>query len=249
MAIKSSIFILMMTSLFLSGISQPDSSIYKVRKLKRAVKIDGKWNKGQWRRSESIELTNYLGQLPKFRPTVKAKMMYDDKNLYVIFRVEDRYVRSVIEEFNGPVSTDACVEIFFAPDTSHPERYFNLEINAGGTPLMAYHTFQQKEYQKVSVEDLAKIEIFHSLSRVVDPEILTPIRWTIEVKLPISLIEKYGFISQPKTGVTWRANFYKIASKTSNPHAITWSLVDNLKPAYLGRFHQPQYFGKLKFVN
>ena len=207
--------------------------------------IDGNWYKPQWRSVKAIELTNYMLQIPQFRPVVHAKMMYDEENLYIIFLVNDCYVRSVIEEYNGPVSSDACVEFFFSPDTSLPERYFNLEINAGGTPLMAYHVFHQKEYQKVPIDDLKKVEIAHSLPNKVDPEIVTPVTWTVEYKLPLSLLEKFSAVTHPKPGVSWRANFYKIASKTSNPHYITWSFVENLEPNF---FHQPQFFGQIKFA-
>lgn len=233
----------MMISSFLWGTSVKNNSTYTVTRLKKAMKIDGNWNKAQWRFVKAIELTNYMGQIPSFRPTVHVKMMYDEDNLYVIFQVNDCYVRSIIEEYNGPVSTDACVEFFFSPDTSLPERYFNLEINAGGTPLMAYHIFQQKEYQKLSIEDLKKIEIAHSLPKKVDPEIAIPIIWTIEYKLPLSVLEKFSSVSHPNAGVTWRANFYKTASKSSNPHWITWSFVDNIIP----QFHLPQFFGTLRF--
>ena len=80
-----------------------------------------------------------MGEIPKFYPVVRAKMMYDRDNLYVIFRVEDRYVRCVTREFNGPVWDDSCVELFFSPDSGAPSKYFNLEINCGGTPLMYYN--------------------------------------------------------------------------------------------------------------
>jgi hypothetical protein len=239
------LLVVMMIFLFLSGTSQKNNSSYSVKRLKKNMKIDGNWNKSQWRRAKTIELTNYMLPEPAFRPVVRAKMMYDDDNLYVIFRVNDRYVRSVIEEYNGPVSTDACVEFFFSPDTSLRERYFNLEINAGGTPLMAYHIFHQKEYQKFSIEDLKKIEIAHSLPNKVDPEIVSPIIWTVEYKLPLSVLEKFSSVIHPKPGVTWRANFYNTASKGSNPHHITWSFVENLET---NSFHQPQFFGQIKFT-
>jgi hypothetical protein len=246
MKMKPTIFLLVVIMIFsfLSGTAQQNSSAYSVKKLKKMMKIDGDWNKPQWRSVKPIELTNYMGQIPSFRPTVHAKMMYDEDNVYVIFLVNDCFVRSIIEEYNGPVSTEACVEFFFSPDTSLAERYFNLEINAGGTPLMSYHNFQNKEYQAFSVEDLKKIEIAHSLPKKVDPEIVTPIDWTVEFKLPLSVLEKFSSVLRPKPGVTWRANFYKTASKSSNPHYITWSLVENLVP----NFHLPQFFGQLKFV-
>ena len=224
--------------------SQKNSPMYSVKMLKKPMKIDGNWNKAQWLPVKPIELTNYMGKIPPFRPIVHAKMMYDEDNLYVIFQVNDRYVRSVIEEYNGPVSTEACVEFFFSPDIKFPDRYFNLEINAGGTPLMGYHNFPQKESQMLSIEDLQKIEIAHSLPRKVDPEIDTPVTWTVEYRLPLSVLEKFSAISRPKPGVIWRANFYKTASESSNPHYITWSFVDNVIP----NFHLPRFFGQIKFA-
>lgn len=217
--------------------------IYKVSELSKAMKIDGDWNKVQWRSVKALYLSHYMGQIPSFRPNVYVKMMYDQENLYLIFKVKDRFVSSIIEEYNGPVSTDACVEFFFSPDINLPEQYFNVEINAGGTPLMAYHIDGKKEYHKFSVEDLERIEISHSLPGKVDPEIITPITWTIEFKLPFSILKKYGSVMHPKDGSIWNANFYKTASTGSNPHYITWSRVDNLKPD----FHLPQFFGKLQF--
>ncbi|HLA57334.1 MAG TPA: carbohydrate-binding family 9-like protein [Puia sp.] len=241
---KSAVLLgVMIFFLFFSGTSQKNRLTYSVKRSAKIVKIDGNWNKAQWQSVKAVELTNYMGQIPAFRPVVHAKMMYDQENLYVIFQVNDRYVHSIIEEYNGPVSSDACVEFFFSPDTSYPERYFNLEINAGGTPLMAYHIFKQKEYQKFSAEDFKKIEIAHSLPKKVDPEIATPVVWTVEYKLPFAVLEKYGVVSHPKPGVVWRANFYKTASKSSNPHYMTWSFVGNPEP----NFHLPQFFGQLIF--
>lgn len=216
---------------------------YAVKKLKRSITIDGNWDKPQWKSVKAIHLSNYMGQIPSFRPNVYVKMMYDKDNLYLIFKVKDRFVRSIVDEYNGPVSTDACVEFFFSPDISFPERYFNLEINAGGIPLMSYHVYGQKEYQKFSIEDLKKIEIAHSLPGKVDTEIVSPITWTIEYKLPVSILKKYGSVAYPEAGKIWKANFYKTASKGSNPHYITWSKVDNEKP----NFHLPQFFGEIKF--
>jgi hypothetical protein len=217
--------------------------VYTIAKLKKPMKIDGNWDKPQWRSVKPVELTNYIRENPAFRPTAEAKMMYDKQNIYVIFRVKDRYVRSVVEEYNGPVSSDACVEFFFSPDISLPAGYFNLETNAGGTILMAYHIFQQKEYKRFSIEDLKQIEIAHSLPKKVDPEITEPVTWTLEYRVPIDLLKKFANVVDPKPGVTWKANFYKTASKTSNPHHLTWSFIDDVKP----QFHLPQFFGTLRF--
>ena len=108
---------------------------------------------------------------------------------------------------------------------------------------MAYHIFKQKEYNRFTVEELKQIEIAHSLPRKLDQEITEPVTWTLEFELPISLLRKYSNIAEPKPGVTWKANFYKTSSRSTNPHWITWSYVDNPVP----QFHLPQFFGTIKF--
>jgi len=219
------------------------TSVYQVSRLKKAMKIDGNWNKSQWKRVQTIDISNFMGKIPEFRPDAKAKMMYDDDYLYLIFRVQDRFVRCITNEINGPVWEDACVEFFFSPDAGFPLLYFNLEINCGGTPLMRYNLIPRKEFKLLEVDDIKKIEISHLLPEIIDPEIVEPVTWTIEYKIPISLLEKYSGVTPPKPGVTWKANFYKVAENSSNPHYMTWSVVDNPVPD----FHLPQFFGILKF--
>jgi hypothetical protein len=226
-----------------SSFSMKQESVYNVSRLKKPMKIDGNWDKPQWQKAQVIDIVNYMGTIPGFRPVVKAKMMYDDENIFVIFQVQDQYVRCLTKDYNGPVWKDSCCEFFFSADSGFPERYFNLEMNCGGTPLMHYNLIPRKESKTLDIEDIKKIEIAHSLPQIIDPEMSSPVTWTLEYRIPLAMLEKYGGVTRPKKGVEWRANFYKIAENNSNPHYITWSVVENSKP----NFHMPQFFGKLKF--
>jgi hypothetical protein len=225
-------------------VQKKDVAHYIVRKLKsRKFAIDANWDKPQWQKIEPVTLDYHMGTEPKFVPKVQAKLMYDQENIYGIFQVEDRYVRSIVREYNGSVSTDSCVEFFFAPDSDLPLSYFNLEINAGGTPLIFYVAKPWDKFTKLEKEDIEQIEIAHSLPEVVDPEITEPTTWYIEYRIPLSMLEKHSKVSPPKKGTVWKANFYKTGSKTSSPNFLTWSFVDHPKP----NFHLPQFFGTLEF--
>jgi hypothetical protein len=227
----------------LKGPGDNKSSVYNVARLKKPMKIDGNWDKPQWKKVEAADIANYMGAIPGFRPGAQAKLLYDDDNLYVIFQVKDRYVRCLTKEFNGPVWKDSAVEFFFAPDSAFKGKYFNLETNCGGTPLMHYNTVPRKESKKVENEDLQKIELAHSLPQIIDPEMSDPVTWTLEYRIPFAMLEKFSNVTRPGKGVEWRANLYKIAENSSNPHYITWSVVENDKP----NFHMPRFFGILKF--
>ena len=220
------------------------ASVYEVARSKGNMVIDGNWDKPEWKSVSKLELTHFMGPVPAFKPFVLAKMTYDHENLYVIFKVDDRFVRCVTNRPNGPVWEDSCVEFFFSPDSDHPEKYFNLEINCGGTPLMHYNLVPRKKIIEVGSVDISQLQIAHSLPDLVDPEISESVTWTIEYKIPVRILKNYSPVTIPEAGVKWKANFYKCAEKNSNPHFMTWAAVQNEKPD----FHLPQFFGNLIFM-
>lgn len=241
---KNLIFSGILFSSLLNSISTVyGQSEYKVLRLKEPIKIDGSWDKKEWKRAKAVKITLYMGDIPKFTPQTEAKLLYDDNNIYVIFKVKDRYVKSTVTEYNGHVSGDSCVEFFFAPDNNNPLHYFNLEVNAGGTPLIFHVTKPWTESTKLESSSIDQIEIAHSLPKVIDPEISDPVTWTIECRIPLSILKQYSAITLPKPGTVWKANFYKTGSETSNPHWLTWSYVNHPTP----NFHLPEYFGKIVF--
>lgn len=216
---------------------------YQVKGTKEKIVIDGKWDKPAWKKVKPVKIENRMGDEPRFRPVTEAKMLYDANNVYVIFRVQDKFVKSIVTKYNGHVSGDACVEFFFSPNSAEPEHYFNLEVNAGGTPLIFFITKPWSGVTKLSDTLISQIEIAHSLPAVVNPEITEEVTWTIEYRIPLAMLKQFTNVTMPKAGVTWRANFYKTGSDTSNPHYYTWSPVSNPKP----NFHLPAYFGTLTF--
>ncbi|GEO23220.1 hypothetical protein CQA01_37540 [Cyclobacterium qasimii] len=224
--------------------SKPSTSGYIVKSVDKPISIDGNWDKPEWQEVEAASIALHMGPEPeKFIPKTQVKLRYDKDNIYGIFKVEDKYVRCVVQEVNGNVSSDSCVEFFFAPDTNSPLEYFNLEINCSGVPLFHYVTVPRKEFKKLKPEEIEQVEIAHTMPDKVDPEITEPVTWFIEFRVPLALLKEYREITTPAPGVTWKANFYKVAAKSSNPHYFTWNEVINPHPD----FHLPKYFGKITF--
>lgn len=229
-----------------AGISPtpPEPRQYRVHRLPEAMTIDGRWDKPQWRDVEPLDIGHYMGEEPDHRPRTQAKALYDDTYMYVIFRVEDQYVRAVAQEAHGPVWKDSCVEFFFTPGENVSQGYFNLEVNCGGTALFHFQKVPRKNARQMDLADMRQIEIAHSMPRIVDPEITKPTVWTLEYRIPFAILEKHCRVNRPGPGVVWRANFYKCGDDTSHPHWLTWSVVDNPEPD----FHLPQFFGILEFM-
>jgi hypothetical protein len=217
--------------------------IYKVYHSTEFVSLENSgWDSGCWKDIAPLELTYYMGEKPLHIPKTQAKLIYDSKALYVIFRVEDNYVRAVAQH-QGNVSRDSCVEFFFTPGSYFENTYFNLETNCGGTMLFHHNLIPKENPTLIAEEDCRSIEIYHSLPKMIETEIQVPTLWTVSYRLPYNILEKYSNVKKPGKGVFWRANFYKCADRTSHPHWLTWSPVDNPTPD----FHLPKYFGILEF--
>jgi hypothetical protein len=217
--------------------------IAAVKRVASPPKAGADWGETPWQGISPLLIGNHMGEKPDHFPKTEVKIAYDDLAIYLIFRVEDRYVRSIASRHQDPVCGDSCVEFFFTPGSDVSKGYFNLEMNCGGILLFHFNSGIRTGTIEIPGIDCEKIVKAHSLPRITDPEIQEPVTWTVEYSIPIALLRRYCEVSMPKPHALWRANFFKCADNTSHPHWLTWSPVDCPKP----NFHLPQSFGVLEF--
>lgn len=218
---------------------------YAVRLATAAPPLQAEWTDPVWQRAETLRVQHFRPEGSDHRPDTSARVLYDAKGLSGIFRVEDRYVRCVRTAYHEPVWKDSCVEFFAQPK---PERgYFNFEFNCGGAFLCSYITNAErtpegfKEYVKVPANIGQTIQVKSSLPQRVEPEITTPVVWTLSFRIPLALFEHYLGALGGLPGQVWRGNFFKCAEEVSHPHWASWSPVDEFN------FHRPNCFGSLRF--
>ena len=196
-------------------------------------------------KAEQGLIRNIRPESSDHHPSVKFALLHDSENLYLHYTVDDSYVRIIHKGFQVPVYKDSCVEFFVKPKKDCG--YFNFELNAGGSMLVTYIEDHHrtagvlKKATPLPPEIGAKIEITHSLPHTVEPEITTPITWTLSLKIPFVVMEHYTGNISCSEGATWRGNFYKCGDETSHPHWLSWSPVKELN------FHAPDDFGRLCF--
>jgi hypothetical protein len=216
---------------------------YEVARARERIVPDACWEKQAWNQVPSLVLSHWMAELPAHRPATYAKLLYDDTFLYVIFRVEDTYVRCAVTDYQGPVCTDSCVEFFFTPGTNLADGYFNLETNCGGTLLFMHQLARDESCIALDAEFGRALAVAHTMPRRVDPEIAKPTTWCVEYKSPFAGLSAYRPMRKPGRGVLWRANFYKCGDSTSHPHWLTWAKVGWPTPD----FHRTEFFGELEF--
>ena len=240
--LKNSLFLALLFFSTASLTSDQAMISYKVQKVE-AFAVHADWDKAPWNKLEALSLKYHMGEKPEHFPAVQAKVAYDEAGIYVIFKVDDRYVRAVRTKHQESVYKDSCVEFFFSTAKHSEDVYFNLELNCGGTMLLHHQLEPRKDRVVIEDEDLDKVVVVTSMPKTVFPEITEETTWTAAYHLPFDVLQKYQDLERPTEGTVWRGNFYKCAGESSHPHWLTWAEVKNPKP----NFHLPQFFGMLEF--
>jgi len=201
-----------------------------------------------WTDAPPTAIACFRPESSKHRPETTLRLLHDERSLYGLFEVRDRYVRSVVTAFMGPVCTDSCVEFFVAPgpDTG----YMNFEFNAGGTLHVSHIRDARREpsrngfadWRPLTREEGERVAIATSLPPVIEPEREGPLDWWLAFGIPFSLLQDVTGTPGPRNSPPWRANFYKCGDRTSHPHWASWA------PLPERNFHRPDDFGILRFA-
>lgn len=213
-----------------------------------AIKPDlaGQWDGPAWSRAETLELIHFRPEGTDHRPETAVRLLHCPDGIFCIFKVKDRYVRSMHTEYLSPVYKDSCVEFFVKPKQNRG--YFNFEFNCGGALLCSYIVDPTRtaegfrDFVKLSEEDGKQVKIGHSMFEIVEPEITAQVTWFLEFFVPFSLLEKYVGLLGKVSGQSWYANFYKCGDETSHPHWASWT------PLPEKNFHAPDSFGRITFA-
>jgi len=220
---------------------------YDIRYSGKKPSLEGNWDEPAWRSADVITLDHFVARSSAHHPRVEVKALWTHDGLYVFFRVHDRYIRCVRTDYQACVCADSCVEFFVEP--KEKKGYFNFEINCGGTMLLYYIDNPVRDSGKLKIIEqvplhLGKmVRIYHSMPKIVYPEVKFEATWKIEYFIPFKLFEHYLGPLGKINGQVWRGNFYKCADECSCPHWASWAPLHGK-----ASFHIPQYFAPLQFV-
>ena len=218
---------------------------YVIDRAAAPPELDAPWEDPAWQKAAEGVIAAFT---PKstFKPDVRFRMLYDDKGLYGMYRVADRYVRSVSDEDLQMVCFDSCVEFFVKPAVG--KGYLNFEFSCGGV-MLASHVLDHRRYpggfvncHLLTREQCRKVNRFSTLPRVNEPERVGDRVWRVAFFIPFTLFAEEFGQEVPRSGDVWTANFYKCGDRTSHPHWGMWH------PLPVSNFHMPEHFAGLRFA-
>lgn len=216
----------------------PLETVYTVKRAASKVSLSDPWDDKSWKNIPALRL-GWEGwdfdASSGYTPDARAKFQYDDKYIYVLYRVTERNVRGAFKKDQEMVCLDSCMEFFVRPVSGGS--YFNFECNCIGT-LLLYDIKvlgERKQSTPVSGAELKKIKRFATLPRDLKGELPGPVTWYLGLQIPIDFFVQRTGIDPNLSGQVWTANVFKCADWTATPSWLMW------KPAYT--FHAPEEFG------
>ena len=113
------------------------AKVYECPYTSEKMKIDGLLNEKAWQKAAILDF--YIPVTHK-KPISKteARLLWDDKYLYVGFKAYDKDIWGYFKDRDDPTCREDVLEIFLKTDFKK-EPYYNFEINALGTVYDAFN--------------------------------------------------------------------------------------------------------------
>ena len=254
-ALRSVIWILVFVPLAVRAQAHEPPS-YVVYRTAEGIAVDGRLDESDWRKAEwTPDFIDIVGpDRPAPRLRTRARLLWDDANLYVAAELEEPHVWATLTERDSRVYHDDAFEVFIDPD-GDGHNYYELEINALET---VWDLFLVKPHREggpsLSAWDIRGLEArVHVHGTLNDPGDVDS-GWTVEMALPWSVLrEAAPERRRPKPGEQWRLNF---ARSEWTPDVVDGSYRNNDKEAEWWVWssqgavdmHRPERFGYVTFA-
>ncbi len=241
------IFTFLVSSLIFSSLGQTQEiREYIVKKTSTTIEIDGLLNEPDWENAAFTEKFVIYNTGAETRLSTKAKMLWDDTNLYISFTSEDPDVWGEMVNHDSHLWNEEVVELFCDPD-GDGLNYLELQANPLGTKLdllmsKAYSAGGSADFSWTLEDFQVGVSIQGTINDLNDVDTL----WTCEMALPFLNLAFCAPTKSfpPQDNDQWRLlltryDYERTGSKRTEISA--WNKLDNRG------FHAPDKFGRIIF--
>ncbi|MFN0197052.1 MAG: carbohydrate-binding family 9-like protein [Planctomycetaceae bacterium] len=214
---------------------------YTIHRAGTPIVVDGKLDEPAWVAAPDVGPFHFTWWKEGAKERSVAKMLWDDKNLYVGHICEDAHITARYTERDGKIPQDDCFEVMFAPNVNHPEVYFNLEWNVIGG-LLDNHRPEGPKKPRAPKWDAEGVEVAGTYVGTLNEDTDTDGYWVVEVAIPLKNFEKNMLHTPPKSGDGWNLNLNRHGGVVNMQYS-QWSKADTPEPS----FHTPHRFGRVWF--
>jgi len=228
------------------GLAQPGGNTftpprYTILRAGTPIKIDGKLDEPAWLAAPDFGKFHFPWWKQGKQEQTIAKMLWDDKNLYVACLCQDAHITARHKERDGKIPEDDCFEVMIAPHLDKPLVYFNLEWNVVGGLVDNFRPNGPRQ-PRAPRWDAEGVQIAGTYVGTLNDDSDTDQYWIAEVAIPLGNFASVAGHSPPRPGERWRLNLNRHGGATNLQYS-QWSPGDTPTPA----FHTPHRFGEVTF--
>ena len=187
--------------------------VYICHRAKKEFRLDGNINKPFWEDApytdEFLDIQGTHMPLPRF--VTRAKMLWDDENLYVAALLDGDEIWGHLTERDSVIFLDNDFEIFVDPD-SDTYHYYEFEINVLNT---VWDLFLAEPYRDggsgLNGYDMHGLRTAVSVDGSINDPSAENKSWSVEVVIPFAALYEYQKERRaPKNGEFYRMNFSRV---------------------------------------
>jgi disulfide oxidoreductase YuzD len=238
---------------------------YICQKTTSSITIDGKldersWKKAPWT-SRFVDIEGDKKPLP-YQHT-QAKMLWDDKYLYIAAVIEEEHIWGYQQKKDQIVYLENDFEVFIDPDGDR-ENYYELEINAANNTFDLFLPKTYKNGGRAQLKwDMKNLKSAVSIEGTINNASDKDKRWILEIAIPFASLSNENVPAIiPAEGSEWRINFSRVnwqhemsedgkyirkknpeTGKVLPEYNWVWS------PQGVINMHFPEHWGHLLFVS
>ncbi|MBI4622111.1 MAG: carbohydrate-binding family 9-like protein [Verrucomicrobia bacterium] len=216
---------------------------YTILRAGTPIKIDGKLDEAAWFAAPDVGDFHFTWWKEGKKEQTRAKLLWDDDNLYVGVICEDAHISAKHTERDGKIPEDDCFEVMITPNLETPNIYFNIEFNLLGGILDNFRPHGPSK-PRAPKWDAAGVQIAGTYVGTLNNDSDTDRYWIVEAAIPFKNFAEVAKQAHPRPGTGWNLNLNRHGGKT-NAQASQWSPAD----ASTGNrtFHTPDRFGRVTF--
>lgn len=206
------------------------------------IEIDGKADEPAWTKAQ--ELTDFAVYWQKRKPktATKARLLWDDENLYFTADMEDSDLYADIKGHNNMPWLNDVFELFFKP-AADKLRYYEFQVNAANAQLELFLPSRGAGgWQRFAPLTKFGMESAVNLRGTLNQWEDKDEGWSVEGRIPWPAFKASG--GRPKPGDKWRFALCRYDYSVAFDKPETSSTA----PLTQSDFHRYEDYGELTFV-
>ncbi len=231
---------------------------YVCRPAATPIVIDGRpddaaWAAAPWT-ADFVDIEGDAKPKPRFR--TRAKLLWDDRYLYIAAELEEPHVWGTLTTHDTVIFNDPDFEVFLDPD-GDTHGYYEFEMNAlnTGWDLQLVKPYidggpARNEWEIPGLQ--TAVHVRGTINNPADKDL----GWTLEIAMPwAALGPPPGRSGPPGEGERWRLNFSRVEWHVTTEDGVTRKVPktpeDNWvwSPQGVVDMHRPEMWGVLQFTH